>query len=211
MPPPAWPPQTATSAVGMPVHRISEYLRLDHPIGDSGNSEFPEFPIRFRYHYLPYLNRPEPARLQRVPDLPQESLDPDPGLDSGRRGLVDTRSPGALIGGHALPRVHQERRIIDEVEQVTEPAGGIFSRPAVQLDLHLPYREVSRVCTRPRHDTGIHRRIFGHYILSLTDTLPPFPRCTGFPRLGVLRRLRPTRAFGRRRAYPRLPAGRWKT
>ena len=52
------------------------------------------------------------------------------------------------------------------------------------LDLHLPYREVSRVCTRPRHDTGIHRRIFGHYILSLTDTLPPSPRCTGFPRLG---------------------------
>ena len=95
-----------------------------------------------------------------------------------------------------------------KVEQVTEPAGGIFSRPAVQLDLHLPYREVSRVCTRPRHDTGIHRRIFGHYILSLTDTLPPFPRCTGFPRLGVLRRLRPTRAFGRRRAYPARPSRR---
>ena len=30
--------------------------------------------------------------------------------------------------------------------------------------------------------------------------------CTGFPRLGVLRRLRPTRTFGRRCAYPRLPA-----
>ena len=28
---------------------------------------------------------------------------------------------------------------------------------------------------------------------------------TGFPRLGVLRRLRPTRAFGRRRAYPARP------
>jgi len=37
----------------------------------------------------------------------------------------------------------------------------------------------------------------------LTDTLPPFPVCAGSPRLGVLRRLRPTRAFGRRRAYPR--------
>jgi hypothetical protein len=36
-----------------------------------------------------------------------------------------------------------------------------------------------------------------------TDTLPPFPMRTGSPRLGVLRRLRPARAFGRRRAYPR--------
>src|SRR5208283_4709302 len=27
MPLPAWPPQTATPAVGMPVHRTSEYLR----------------------------------------------------------------------------------------------------------------------------------------------------------------------------------------
>jgi hypothetical protein len=32
MPLPAWPPQTATSAVGMPVHRISEYLRYRCPI-----------------------------------------------------------------------------------------------------------------------------------------------------------------------------------
>src|ERR1019366_8231949 len=72
---------------------------LDPPFSDGGNSEFPEFPIRFRYHPLPYLNRPEPARLQRVPDLAQESPDPDPGLDSGRGGLVDTRSPGAPVGG----------------------------------------------------------------------------------------------------------------
>ena len=31
MPLPAWPPQTATSAVGIPVHRTSEYLHLRHP------------------------------------------------------------------------------------------------------------------------------------------------------------------------------------
>ena len=34
---------------------------LDHAVGDGGNTEFPEFPVRFRYHHLPYLNRPEPA------------------------------------------------------------------------------------------------------------------------------------------------------
>src|SRR5713101_10159226 len=58
-----------------------------------------------------------------------------------------------------------------EVEQVTEPEGGISSRPAVQLDLHLPYREVGRIRMWPHHGTGIHRRIFGHCILSLTTAL----------------------------------------
>src|SRR5437899_7647881 len=71
---------------------------LDHAVGDSGNTEFPEVPVRLRYHHLPYLNRREPARLQRVADLAQENPDPDPGFDSGRSGLIDTWSPGALIG-----------------------------------------------------------------------------------------------------------------
>ena len=155
---------------------------LDHAVGDSGNTEFPEFPVRLRYHHLPYLNRREPARLQRVADLAQENPDPDPGFDSGRSGLIDTRSPGALISGHALPRVHQERRVVDEVEQVTEPAGRIFSRPAVQLGLHPPYHDAGRVIIRPGHGAGIHQRFFGHYIPSLTDTLPPFPRYAVLPR-----------------------------
>ena len=140
---------------------------LDHTVSDGGNTEFPEFPVRLGYHHLPYFNRGEPARLQRVTDLAQENLDPDPGLDSGRSGLIDTRSPGALIGGHALPRVHQERRVIYEVKQVTEPAGRIFSRPAVQLGLHPPYHDPGREIIRPGHGAGIHQRFFGHYIPSL--------------------------------------------
>ena len=60
----------------------------------------------------------------------------------------------------------------------------------------------ARVSDKALYGAGVHRRIFGHYFPSLTDTLPPFPVCAGFPRLGVLRRLRPTRAFGRRRTYP---------
>ena len=147
-----------------------------------GIPSLPEFPVRFRYHHLPHFDRPELARFQRVPDLAQESLDPDPGLDLGRGGLVDPWSLGALVGGHAFPRGHQERRVVDEVEQVTEPATGFFGRPAVQLGLHPPYREVGRIRIRPLHGAGIHRRIFGHYIPSLTDTLPPFPMCAAFPR-----------------------------
>ncbi len=36
--------------------------RLDHAVGDGGNSELPGFPgISFRYHHLPYFDRPELA------------------------------------------------------------------------------------------------------------------------------------------------------
>src|SRR5258708_38107882 len=108
-------------------------------------------------------------------------------------GLIQRalREQGTLAdAAHPFPGVHQERRIIDEVEQVTETATGVPDRPAVQFSLHTPYREVGRIGMRPFHGTGIHRRVFGHYIPSLTDTLPPFPMRTGFPRLGVLRRLR---------------------
>ena len=45
---------------------------------------------------------------------------------------------------------------------------------------------------RPRLGAAIHRRVFRHYSLHpFSKPLPPFPMCTGFPRLGVLRRLRP--------------------
>jgi len=58
--------------------------------------------------------------------------------------------------------VHQERRIIDEVEQITEPAIRILDRPTVQLDLHPSYRQRRRIEIRPPDGAGIHRRIFDH-------------------------------------------------
>src|SRR6266542_2523694 len=70
-------------------------------------------------------------------------------------------------------------------------AGGILTRPTMQFRLHPPYRVVRRPFVRPLHGAGIHRRVFGHCRPSLLDTLPSFPMCTGFPWLGVLRRLRP--------------------
>src|SRR5664279_3459497 len=60
-------------------------------------------------------------------------------------------------------------------------------------------------CTAPVF-TGASSNIA---VLSLPDTLPPFPRCTGFPRLGALRRLRPTHGHGRRRAPPTHPRPGW--
>jgi hypothetical protein len=66
-----------------------------------------------------------------------------------------------------VPSLSQEIQVANEVEQVTEPAGVVFSRPAVQLGLHLPYLAVDRdLLGRPLvwpHGTGIPRCVFGHY------------------------------------------------
>src|SRR5205814_7953515 len=77
---------------------------------------------------------------------------------------------------------HQKRRIIDEVVQVTESAGGILSRPTVQFGLHPPYRIIRRTLVRPPRGAGIHRRVFGHCRPSSLNTLPFFPMHAALPR-----------------------------
>jgi hypothetical protein len=70
-----------------------------------------------------------------------------------------------------------------DVVQVAKPAIGFFDRPTVQFGLHPPYCEVRRIRVRPyRRGADIHRRVFGHCFLSLTDTLPPFPGYVALPR-----------------------------
>ena len=117
---------------------------LDHPVSHGRDPEPAELAALLRDHHLPHRHRPEPTRFQQAPELFQERSHPDPGLDVSHRGLVDPRRPCPGAPGHAQPRLGQEIPVIHEVEQVTEPAGGIFPRPAVQLGLHLPYRTVNR-------------------------------------------------------------------
>jgi len=185
-------------------HRLQ--AGLDHAIRDSRDTELAELPAFLRYQHLPHFDRPELTRLQRIPDLPQEFRCPNPGLDSGHRGSINTGGPCPGVAGNALPRMHQKRRAIDEVEQVTEPAGRILSRPAVQLGLHLPYCEIRRIWMRPSHGARIPRRIFGHYSSSLTDTLPSFPMRRAFPGSEYYDGSAPPAPFGWRRAYPPAPA-----
>src|ERR1035437_8944352 len=91
--------------------------------------------------------------------------------------------------------------------QVTGPAGGIFSRPAVRLGRHLPYLALARLPHRRgvTLGAGIPRRVFGHYRSFIDWHTAALPHARGFPALGVLRRLRPARAFGWHRAYPPPP------
>ncbi len=136
---------------------------LDHAVGDGRNTELAEFPAFLRYQHPAHLHRPELTRLQRIPDLPQKRLHPTPGLDLTGSGLIDARRASALVRGHAFPRNPQERRIINEVEQVTETTTRIPGRPQMQFGLHPRYRLPGREHPRPGHGTGIHRRILRHY------------------------------------------------
>ena len=120
-----------------------------------GIPELAELSAFLRDHHLPHRHRPELAGLQQAPDLLQERPGPDPVLDAGHRGRVDPGRPFPVVPGHAEPCLGQEIGVIDEVEQVTEPAGGIFSRPAVQLGLHLPYLAYPRL---PRAARPARRR-----------------------------------------------------
>ena len=90
----------------------------------------------------------------------------------------------------------------DEVVQIIEPAGGILPRPVVQLGLHPPYRDRRPVGIWPGHGAGIHRRVFGHCIPSLTNALPPFPMCRALPGSEYYDGSAPLASFGRHRAYP---------
>jgi len=114
--------------------------------------------------------------------MAQKHLHPDPGLDPGHRGPVNPRGPRPGVRRYMLPRVHQKRRIIDEVVQVTETAGGILSRPTMQFGLHPPYRVIRRTFARPPRGAGIHRRVFGHCLPSSLNTLPFFPMYAALPR-----------------------------
>src|ERR1039458_3544484 len=180
-----------------------------------GYPEFTELAVLLRDHHLPDLRGPVFPGPQLSPDLGQEAAHaPGPALDMGSGHPVDAGRPRALIPPDAHPRFCQEVRVADEVEQVTEPAGRILSRPAVQLSLHTPYLpqhdqlviRLPGLLIRPLGDgTGIPRRVFGHYSTSLLSFVTDWhtaalPHARGFPALGVLRRLRPARAFGRHRA-----------
>src|SRR5215212_8258826 len=163
-----------------------EYLLqhgLDNTVRDGRDPELPQFPGRpLRDRHPPHLDRPVGARLHRLPDSFQKRNNPDLGLDPGHRGPIDASCSCPGVRRHAFPRIHQKRPVIDEVEQIVEPAGGISPRPTVQFGLHPPYREIGRTLVRPPRGAGVHRRIFGHYSPSLTDTLPPFPMYVALPR-----------------------------
>ena len=70
--------------------------------------------------------------------------------------------------------------MIDEVEQITEPAAGIPGRPQVQLGLHPPYPCLSPGRGKPR-PASIHQRLRPLQHLACVNPLDPFAMQTAFP------------------------------
>jgi hypothetical protein len=168
---------------------------LNDPIGDRRNSQPTQLPAATRLGdpAFPHRERAEPP----VPKLGAQ-LAQEPGRTDARLHLGDGQPvhPGGVRTGVArdpVKRHEQRRRVAHEVEQVIEPAVGIGRRPTVKLGLHPRYPRPRSLRNHTRlRGAGIHRRVFRHYsIRPFSIPLPPFPMCTGFPRLGVLRRLRP--------------------
>ena len=166
---------------------------LNDPIRNSRDAELSQLsrPAGLGNLAFPHRQRPKRTILQTGPQIVQKPGHPDDLLNIGGRQAVHARSIRAVVARDPLERHQQRRRVTHEIEQVIEPAAGIGRSPTVKLGLHLRYPTIwphngFRRCT------DIHRRVFRHYsIPSFSQPLPPFPMCTGFPRLGVLRRLRP--------------------
>ncbi len=168
--------------------------RLDNPVRHRRNPEAANLsrPARFGDLALPHRQRPERARLELGAKVVQEPRCPDLLLDVSDREAVHASGPGPGIARDPVERHDQRRRITHEVEQIVEPAAGVGRRPTVKLGLHLRYPPARPHRGPVVRSATVRWCLFRHYsIRPFSKLLPPFPMCTGSPRLGVLRRLRP--------------------
>src|SRR5215212_9601580 len=175
---------------------------LHDPVSHGRDAQPTELAVRLRDHHLPHRDRLERPALQLGTDVAQKHLNPDPGLDPGHRGPVDPGCSRPGVGSDAFPRHRQERRVVNQVEQIIKPATGIPGRPTVQLGLHPSYRQKGPSIAGPVPGAGIHRRISDHHSPSLSDTLPPFPMWPALLASEYYGGSAPPTAFSRQRTYP---------
>src|SRR5215216_582751 len=154
-------PVAARAKVRLP-DRLQHQLQggLHHPV-PHGRDPQPALlaAAGFRDHPLPHRQRPEAAVLQAGPQLREKLLLAPHGLDVVGGLAVHARRAGTLVAPHPTPPNQQERRVTDEVEQITKPTGPILDRPSVQLGLDSQYPRLRLLNgeRRPRR-AGIHRR-----------------------------------------------------
>ena len=173
---------------------------LDDPVAHRRNPEATHLPRPARFGDLafPHRLRSELSALDLGVEVIQERGASHLLLDPGDGPPIRTGGVGPAVGRDPVPRRDQRGRVVHEVEQVIEPAARIGHRPTVKLGLHLRYPP-SR--THPvltgwvvlGWGVTIRWRVFRHYSLqSLLVTTAALRHVTGFPGLGLLRRLRPT-------------------
>ena len=183
---------------------------LHEPVHRGRDPEAPELaPLaRLGDHRLPHRDRGERRRALRCSRAsPEERRDIGVVGDEGRDHPVDPGGSCPLVAPHPLPRHHEERRVMDEVEQVIEPAARIIGRPLVQLGLHPRTRSPASIEVWPRR-AGIHQRS-PSLAVACCEHAGPLRHVDGFPALGLLRVLRPTPRPSADDGPSRRPAGCW--
>ena len=131
--------------------------------------------------------------------------------DGAGRHAVDPRGACTPVAPHPVPRHKQERRIIDEVEQIIEPTTQDRRSPIGAAWSGSPVPAAS-----PHRDSGHGASVFTGDLLAFQschcELAAPLRHVTGFPDLGLLRRLRPTPTpsadDGPSRRRPGWPVGR---
>ncbi len=150
---------------------------LHQPVHRRWNTQPPVFPRlpALGDHAFPDGQRGERPRLQLPPRLAQEGH--DVGVIGDERGdhPVHPRGARPLISPHPFPRDREEIRVINEVEQIIEPAARILGRPTVQLGLHPQYPLLCRIRIRPdQRLTSIHQRLQPLQYVACVNPLGPF-------------------------------------
>src|ERR1019366_1714500 len=130
--------------------------------------------------------------LHRGTKIVQKPGHPEELLDEGDRQAVHARCVRSLVTRDPFKRHQQRRRVVHEVEQVVEPAANQDRPP--------PNGEVWPASSIPA-GAALRATRAGHRYSpaplsalqppSLLVTAAVLPHVPGFPRLGVLRRLRP--------------------
>jgi hypothetical protein len=128
---------------------------LHNPVGGRRDPEATDLARRFGDRLLPDPLGNEPAGFE-IFSQPAEQR-PSTEDDGAGCHSIDSGGSCTLVAPHPVPRHREERRVIDEVEQIIEATARIGLCPLVQLRLHPEYphlgaKQVERRCA------GIHQR-----------------------------------------------------
>lgn len=118
-------------------HRLQGCLH--DPIGHRRDAQFAHLAVGLGDLNPPRRRRAEGAGAKLLTDPGEELLFPEQKPDTGNSQPVHSCRLCTLVAGHPRERVDQERRVVDQVVQITETPRGILPRPSVQLQLHPPY------------------------------------------------------------------------
>ena len=163
---------------------------LHDPVADRRDAQPTLLAAALGDQTLPDRCRPKAPGAQLLAELAQEPLNTQPAFDVIGVLPIHAGRARPSIGPHPLPRHHQRGRVTDYVVEVEEPPVLIVFCPPVQLALDPEYPRLGRLRPGPRR--GAIQRRPPRLPDGCCKSAASLRHVPGFPRLGLLRRLRPT-------------------